>query len=57
MIPFYKTMNCKRCHHVAQIHESSVKNDSLMRLGKCTIPGCTCKQYLDSIEYLDEELL
>ncbi|WKT57818.1 hypothetical protein QVH35_11040 [Candidatus Nitrosotenuis chungbukensis] len=50
-------MNCKRCHHIAQIHESSTQSDSLMRLGKCAIPGCTCKQYLDSIERIDDELL
>jgi len=50
-------MNCKRCHHVAQIHESSTQSDSLMRLGKCAIPGCPCKQYLDSIEQIDDDLL
>jgi len=50
-------MNCKRCHHIAQIHESSMKSSSLMKLGRCAIPGCTCRQYVDSIEELDEDLL
>ncbi|MEM3143995.1 MAG: hypothetical protein QXW91_05150 [Candidatus Nitrosotenuis sp.] len=50
-------MNCKRCHHVPQIHEYSKDSSSLMKLGRCSIPDCTCIQYVDSIEVLDEELL
>lgn len=42
---------------MAQIHESSMKSSSLMKLGRCAIPGCTCRQYVDSIEELDEDLL
>ncbi|HEX9845697.1 MAG TPA: hypothetical protein VGA92_04460 [Candidatus Nitrosotenuis sp.] len=49
-------MNCRRCHHLSQAHESSNDSDSLMKLGKCSIPGCTCRQYLE-FEQLDEELL
>ncbi|MFM7862254.1 MAG: hypothetical protein ACKO7Y_05890 [Candidatus Nitrosotenuis sp.] len=49
-------MNCKRCHHVRQAHEES-KNDSFLKLGKCAIPGCPCRQFVESIEKLDEELM
>ncbi|MGQ0606508.1 MAG: hypothetical protein ACT4OD_06125 [Candidatus Nitrosotenuis sp.] len=50
-------MNCKRCHHVAQIHEESQKSSSLLRLGKCSIPECTCLQFVESIDQLDEDLM
>ncbi|HSD04356.1 MAG TPA: hypothetical protein VLB45_01210 [Nitrosopumilaceae archaeon] len=50
-------MNCKRCHHTDQAHEPSKNSTSLARVGKCLIPHCTCKQYLDPIEEIDEDLL
>jgi len=50
-------MNCKRCHHTNEAHVSSNENKSLMRAGKCNIPSCTCKQYLDPIEEIDEDLM
>ncbi|WP_177318914.1 hypothetical protein [Candidatus Nitrosotenuis cloacae] len=50
-------MNCKRCHHVAQIHEESQKSSSLMKLGKCAIPECMCRQFVESIDQLDEDLM
>jgi len=40
-----------------QAHEESDDSSSLMKLGGCKIPQCTCKQYLDTIEKLDEDLL
>ncbi|HXV66081.1 MAG TPA: hypothetical protein VD731_02475 [Nitrosopumilaceae archaeon] len=50
-------MNCRRCHHTDQTHKQSDENISLLRLGSCQIPHCTCKQYLDAIKEIDEELL
>ena len=29
----------------------------LMKAGKCQIPTCTCQQYLDPIQEIDEDLL
>jgi len=28
-----------------------------MRVGKCKIPTCTCQQYVDPIQKIDEDLL
>ena len=50
-------MNCRLCHHTDEAHAYSDKNESLMKLGKCTIPTCTCKQYSDPIQKIDEDLL
>ncbi len=50
-------MNCDRCHHTDKAHCESPDSDSLMRLGGCQIPGCTCRQYADGIKKIDEELL
>ena len=51
-----KLMNCIRCHHTDEAHEST-ENDSLVKRGKCMIPTCHCEQYSDSIKKIDEELL
>jgi len=40
-----------------QAHQQSNESTSLLKLGSCQIPDCTCKQYLDSIKEIDEELL
>lgn len=50
-------MNCKRCHHMDEAHTPSKDSDSLVKLGTCGIPNCPCKQYLDPIQSIDEELL
>ncbi|MEK6831377.1 MAG: hypothetical protein AABY17_01295 [Thermoproteota archaeon] len=50
-------MNCKRCHHTNEAHIPSKENKSLMRVGKCEIPSCTCQQYLDPIQEIDEDLM
>jgi len=50
-------MNCERCHHTDKAHSESAGGDSLMGLGMCRIPGCTCRQYADGIEKIDEDLL
>ena len=50
-------MQCKRCHHTDEVHKDSEDSMSIMKLGQCQIPDCTCSQYLDAIEKLDEELL
>jgi hypothetical protein len=51
-----KHMNCRRCHHTDEAHEST-ENDSLVKRGKCMIPTCHCAQYSDAIKKIDEELL
>ena len=53
-------MNCQRCHHTDEAHRNSAQSTSLMKLGQCQIPACTCMQYLDSIKKhfeLEKELL
>ena len=49
-------MNCIKCHHTDESHEST-ENDSLVKRGKCMIPACHCSQYSDAIKKIDEELL
>ncbi|HUT06373.1 MAG TPA: hypothetical protein VMW74_06770 [Nitrosopumilaceae archaeon] len=50
-------MNCHLCHHTDEAHISSKENKSLMKVGKCKIPTCTCQQYIDPIQKIDEDLL
>jgi hypothetical protein len=50
-------MNCKRCHHTNEAHSKNENSISLMKAGKCQIPTCTCQQYLDPIQEIDEDLL
>ena len=50
-------MNCKRCHHTDIIHEYSNDNRFFTKAGKCLIPSCSCKQYIDPIDEIDEELV
>ena len=50
-------MNCDRCHHTDEAHVQDRQGGSLMRRGRCSIPTCTCRQYVDPIHEIDEELL
>jgi len=50
-------MNCKRCHHTDQIHITNQESNSIIKGGKCQIPSCTCQQYVDPIQEIDEDLL
>ena len=50
-------MNCNNCNHTSDIHNTSDLGMSILKLGKCMIPGCQCKEYVDSIRSIDEELL
>ncbi len=56
-------MICSRCHHTHEAHTyknqdaQNNKNSSLMRTGECIVPECNCKQYIDPIIEIDEELL
>ena len=50
-------MNCKRCHHTDQIHITNHESNSIIKVGKCQIPSCTCQQYVDPIQEIDEDLL
>ena len=49
-------MNCIRCHHADEAHETTY-NDSLLKRGKCMIPSCECVKYSDAIKKIDEDLL
>ena len=49
-------MNCMRCHHTDEAHETT-SNDSLLQRGKCTIPSCGCTKFSDVIKKIDEDLL
>ncbi|MCH8972974.1 MAG: hypothetical protein IH814_02410 [Thaumarchaeota archaeon] len=50
-------MNCRRCHHTDEVHKPSDSSESILKLGKCQIPECTCHQYLDAMKQIDEDLL
>ncbi|HEY7506506.1 MAG TPA: hypothetical protein VH621_02770 [Nitrososphaera sp.] len=51
-------MNCLRCHHTHQAHDfNTLGTDSILRVGGCLVPGCSCLQYVDKIEKIDEDLL
>ena len=49
-------MNCTRCHHTDEAHETT-DNDSLLKRGRCIVPSCDCIQYSDVIKKIDEDLL
>ena len=49
-------MNCVRCHHTDEAHETS-DNNSLLKRGRCMIPSCDCVKYSDAIKKIDEDLL
>ena len=50
-------MNCKKCHHTDEIHMQNKESNSIIKAGKCQIPTCSCSQYLDPIQKIDEDLL
>ena len=54
--PNIEFMNCIKCHHTDEAHEST-ENNSLLKLGRCMIPTCNCKEYSNAIKKIDEELL
>ena len=49
-------MNCMRCHHTDEAHETT-SNDSLLQRGRCIIPSCDCTKFSDTIKKIDEDLL
>ena len=57
MIKRFSDMNCNRCHHTDEAHIPNQKSSSIIKAGKCQIPTCTCSQYLDPFQRIDEELL
>lgn len=51
-------LNCIRCGHVHHAHDIFTNSSkSLLKVGKCLVPGCECPQYVDKIETIDEDLL
>ena len=56
LVPNHKFMNCVRCHHTDEAHETT-SNDSLLQRGRCTIPSCGCTKFSDAIKKIDEDLL
>ena len=49
-------MNCVKCHHTDEAHETT-SNDSLLQRGRCMIPSCDCIKFSDAIKKIDEDLL
>ena len=52
----HQFMNCVRCHHTDEAHETT-SNDSLLQRGRCMIPSCDCTKFSDAIKKIDEDLL
>jgi hypothetical protein len=50
-------MNCTRCHHTDEVHIPNEDSNSIIKVGRCQIPTCTCQQFLDPIQKIDEDLL
>ncbi|MDC6463637.1 hypothetical protein PQY74_03315 [Nitrosopumilus sp.] len=50
-------MNCKKCHHTDEVHVPDEKSKLMIKLGECKIPGCTCSQFINPIQEIDEDLL
>ncbi|MDE1814325.1 MAG: hypothetical protein KGH87_03025 [Thaumarchaeota archaeon] len=50
-------MNCKRCHHTSDAHMPSEESKSLVKFGKCIIRTCTCSQFIEPIEEIDDDLV
>ncbi len=50
-------MNCKRCHHTSDAHIPSNESKSIVKFGKCLVKTCTCVQFIEPIEEIDEELI
>ena len=50
-------MNCNRCHHTDEAHIPDKKSKLMIKLGKCKIPTCTCLQFMNPIQEIDEDLL
>ena len=49
-------MNCVRCHHTDEAHETT-DDESFLKRGRCMIPSCDCIQYSNAIKKIDEDLL
>ena len=56
LVSNHRFMNCTRCHHTDEAHETT-DNDSLLKRGRCVVPSCDCIQYSDVIKKIDEDLL
>ena len=50
-------MNCQRCHHTDEAHIPDKESKLMIKLGKCKIPTCTCAQFMNPIQEIDEDLL
>ena len=50
-------MNCKRCHHTSDAHIPSQESTSLTKIGRCLVKTCLCKQFVEPIEDIDDELI
>ena len=53
-------VNCNYCGHIYVAHqfeENENRLHSLFGIGRCLIMGCSCTNYVDKIEKIDEELL
>ncbi len=50
-------MNCNRCHHTDEAHVPEEGSRSLVKLGQCKVTYCTCRQYVEPIREIDEDLM
>lgn len=50
-------MNCKKCHHTSDVHLPSLESRSLTKIGKCLVNTCSCKQFVEPIEEIDDDLI
>lgn len=50
-------MNCRRCHHTIDAHLPSTRSVSLTKVGKCLVRTCSCIEFVDPIEKIDDELI
>ena len=48
-------MNCQRCHHTDEAHIPDKESKLMIKLGKCKIPTCTCAQFMNPIQEIDED--
>ena len=50
-------MNCKKCHHTSDAHVTSLESPGITKFGECIVSMCSCKQFVEPIEQIDEELI
>lgn len=44
-------------NHTSDAHIPSQESTSLIKFGKCLVKTCVCKQFVEPIEEIDDELI